>query len=149
MEIRELSEEDFEEVVELFFTVKREDGYPVDEGKRAVMLEMLKEIREGNSSTALVAVESKGVSGFINAVHCPLLMLAADEWYLTEFFILSDYRGHGVGRALLAELERRAMDAGARQLCLHNFRTTESYKRGFYRKAGFTEIKEIACFVKR
>lgn len=51
-----------------------------------------------------------------------------------------DHRGGGLGRALLAEVERQARDAGGRRLYAETSgRTQYQPTRAFYLKTGFTE----------
>jgi GNAT superfamily N-acetyltransferase len=49
-------------------------------------------------------------------------------------------RGHGVGRLLLAELERRAIELGAEELVLDTNASLEA-AGGLYRSSGFAEIE--------
>ena len=49
-------------------------------------------------------------------------------------------RGRGLGRALLAELERRAVDLGASELVLDTNATLEA-AAGLYRSSGFVDVE--------
>lgn len=148
MQIRELEEKDFEQIVNIFYDYKRETGDEFLPKRRAPMLAVLKRAVDWEGSVALVAVEGEVVAGFINAHICLFPMLAGDEWYVTELFLNSRFRGQGVGGSLLDELERRARAAGVVRMMLHNFKDVESYKRDFYKKRGYTEREHAANFVK-
>lgn len=148
MEIREIKDEDFEQVLEIIFRYKRDNGLEIPPEKRPAMLATMKSLIGRTESTTLVAVEGELVLGYANAHCCPFPTLGGVEWYVTELFVNHDYRGRGTGGALLTELEERARRAGGVRLMLNNFKAIESYDRSFYAKKGFTERVGIANFVK-
>lgn len=148
MEIRELELEDGEQVIEIMFAYKRECNVEPPEDKRALMLETLQGLIGREGSVALVALEGGVVAGIITAHHFPMALIGGDDWYISELFIKREFRGHGIGSALITEIEQRARAAGGARMNLINFRTIDSYKRGFYNKQGFVERKDGANFVK-
>lgn len=148
MEIRELQEKDFEQILDIFYYCKQETGDEFPPERRAPMLAVLQRSIGWEGSVTLVSVEGERVAGFIIGHICLFPMLAGDEWYVTELFLNREFRGQGIGGALLDELERRAREAGAVRVTLHNFKAVESYKRGFYKKRGYTERGDVANFVK-
>lgn len=90
--------------------------------------------------------ETGGIIGY-SAVHwLPHLLLAGPEGYVSELFVRRSQRGNGIGRMLLEEVKRRAAERGCSRLSLLNGRIRESYERGFYRKAGWTERPDLVNF---
>lgn len=148
MEIREIKESDFAQVVEIIKDYKREMGNELSPEKEPAVLATLQGLIGRAESTTLTAVEGEQVKGFVNAHCCPFPLICGDEWYITELFINKECRGEGVGSALLGELEDRAKKAGVIRMCLNNFRTLESYKREFYSKHGYVVREQAANFIK-
>jgi GNAT superfamily N-acetyltransferase len=75
-----------------------------------------------------------------HAVGCGgLQALDRDTAEIRRIFLAESARGHGTGRALLAELERRARELGYRRLRL----TTGEHQAealGLFRSAGYAEV---------
>lgn len=148
MQIREIKEDDFEQVLEIIKDYKSEMGNELSPEKGPAVLDTLQRLIGREESTTLAAVEGELVKGFINAHCCPFPLICGDEWYITELFINKECRGEGVGSALLGELEKRAKEAGVIRMMLNNFRTLESYKREFYAKHGYVVREQAANFIK-
>lgn len=68
------------------------------------------------------------------------LGLAGPMVTLDELVVSHDARGKGVGTALTAMVGEFAADMGARRVELTTARTNDSYRRGFYGRAGFREV---------
>lgn len=67
------------------------------------------------------------------------LRLHGDEWEVKRVIVRDDQRGRGVGRALLAELDRLAIAGGARRLILQcGDRQPEAV--GLYTSSGYAPI---------
>ncbi len=66
-------------------------------------------------------------------------LLAPGRCEVKHLWVRPEFRGGGVGRALLAELERRAVDAGATELVLDTHHTLVE-ACALYRARGFREI---------
>lgn len=64
------------------------------------------------------------------------IMLLGSEAHLMNLAVSEDSRGHGLGRALLAEVRRRAYDAGCRRLTLE-VREGNEAAIALYRSEGF------------
>ena len=96
-----------------------------------------------------VADTDGDVRGYAAVHWVPLPLIRGTEGYLSDLVVRSDARGHGIGRELLAAVERAARDRGCVRLMLNNGREAESYRRGFYAKHGFVERTRVANFVKR
>ncbi|OLF54644.1 GNAT family N-acetyltransferase [Pseudomonas chlororaphis] len=61
-----------------------------------------------------------------------------DGHMVRSVFIAPEHQGQGIGRQLLAELERHALTTGATQLTVPSSLTAE----GFYAKLGFHTLRE-------
>lgn len=59
---------------------------------------------------------------------------------IKHLYLQPHLRGRGFGRALLAELERRALEFGAEELVLDTNASLEA-AAGLYRSAGFTTVE--------
>ena len=100
------------------------------------------------SHQVLVAEDETGrVVGYVAAHWLPYLILGGPEGYVSELFIHSAARGQGLGKRLLDVVIEEARERGCSRLQLVNFRTRESYRRGFYTQAGWEERPEAASFV--
>ncbi len=65
---------------------------------------------------------------------------AGARWELKHLYLRETARGHGWGRMLLDELERRARAFGAAELVLDTHHSLDA-AAGLYRAAGFTAIE--------
>jgi len=82
-------------------------------------------------SVYVAATQEHKVVGY-SAVHwLPYLFLSRPEGYLSELFILADYRGLGIGEALLEVIAKEAHERGCSRLMLVNSRSRDSYQRSF------------------
>jgi len=88
------------------------------------------------------------VLGYVAVHWLPYLFLTGPEGFVSELFVRREARGRGLGRILLRIVEDEARSLGCARLQLINFRDRESYRRGFYAKAGWQERPDGASFVK-
>ena len=86
---------------------------------------------------AFEGVRLVGVATFFEG-PCPLEP-QAQAWRLRGMATLADMRGHGAGRALIAEGVRVAISAGA-SLLWCNARVSA---QGFYEKVGFVAVSDL------
>ncbi len=100
------------------------------------------------SHRVYVAADEGGrVVGYVAVHWLPYLILGGPEGYVSELFIHSEAREQGLGKRLLDVVVQEARARGCSRLQLVNFRTRESYQRGFYAKAGWEERPDAASFV--
>jgi GNAT superfamily N-acetyltransferase len=85
--------------------------------------------------------------GFVAIHWLPYLFMRGPEGFISELFISDDSRGQGLGTRLLDAAIAAARERQCSRLHLMNHRSRESYQRGFYEKAGWTERTEAADFV--
>jgi GNAT superfamily N-acetyltransferase len=101
-----------------------------------------------DSHSPYVAETPAGEIVGYGAVHwLPTLFMPGPEGFVTELFVKSSARGHGVGAALLQAVIAEARQRGCTRLSLLNNRHRESYQRGFYRKQGWQEREALANFI--
>lgn len=119
---------------------------PPPESERRVRRHL--ELALGDNSHSIYVAEADGRLFGYGAVHwLPTLFLQGPEGYVSELFVDEDRRGQGVGRALLDLIAAEAHGRGCARLLLVNGRERESYRRGFYAKAGWEEHPELALFL--
>jgi GNAT superfamily N-acetyltransferase len=103
---------------------------------------------QDESHTMFVAENTNGeVIGYAAVHWLPYLMLKAPEGYVSELFVADSERGKGVGSQLLEVAREEAKRRGCSRLSLLSIKHRESYKRGFYKKRGWTEREEASNFV--
>lgn len=97
--------------------------------------------------TLVVEDAAKKIVAYASAHWLPYLFMAGPEGYVSELFVREAARGKGIGRELLAQIEKVARSRGCTRLSLINLRSRESYRREFYIKAGWRERGEAANFI--
>jgi GNAT superfamily N-acetyltransferase len=97
-------------------------------------------------NTVLVAERHDGsVVGYLAVHWFPNLMRGLDG-YVSELFVHPDATGQGAGSRLLEAAHTYAVERGCARLLLMNRRIRESYRRGFYAKHGWEELRDGAFF---
>ncbi len=102
-------------------------------------------ITSSERHTLLVAEDDGQLVGYCSAHWIP--MMSQPEVFISELFVRASYRGRGVGTELLDTIKTEAKTRGAGRLHLENFRTKESYERGYYAKNGWQERPAAASFI--
>jgi len=93
------------------------------------------------SSMGIIVEDIRGhLAGFISYSFKPLLRLNAKSLEIDELHVLSNYRGNGVGAALVDHIKNIAKINSVKRIILSTNRERESYARGFYSKLGFVEV---------
>jgi N-acetylglutamate synthase-like GNAT family acetyltransferase len=101
--------------------------------------ETYREVLNDPSMFVVLAEANGGVVGLATLSRRPQLRLTANLVTIDELAIAPDWRGRGIGKALLNQAKGIARHSGCRRLELLTNRSRESYRRGFYVKNGFTE----------
>lgn len=110
-------------------------GYPCDPGDAAERIAAVYH----NDRQALLLARLRGVAcGLLSLDFMYYLPLGTTTCRVTALVVSDDARGHGVGRALLRDAERRARAGGAARLEVTSAgHRTEAH--AFYRACGFTD----------
>ena len=75
-----------------------------------------------NESVLYLATEDNRAVGFAQLYPSFSSVSMKRIWILSDLFVSSPARGHGVGTALLQQCKQLAMDTGARELALETMR---------------------------
>lgn len=85
------------------------------------------------SSGGILLIARKGAAGLLGFAHGRVI---EDEMEVLSIAVAEEFRNQGLGRSLLAELERRAALAGAAKAFLE-VRVSNEGALGLYRKCGY------------
>ena len=92
----------------------------------------LNEIEHNHLSTYLVAEDGNMLAGYCG------VWLVVDEAHITNVAVLPDYRGRGLGEALMRKIMSIAIEFGARVMTLE-VRVSNTPAQHLYRKLGFQD----------
>ncbi|MFL8938809.1 ribosomal-protein-alanine N-acetyltransferase [[Bacillus] enclensis] len=90
------------------------------------------EIEQNHLSTYLVVEDGECIAGYCG------VWLVVDEAHITNVAVLPDYRGKGLGEALMKRIMEIAKQVGARVMTLE-VRVSNEAAKGLYRKMGFQD----------
>lgn len=100
----------------------------------------------GSSGHTLLVAEADGrLIGYCSTHWLPMMSLL--EGFVSELFVAAAHRGEGIGTLLLERVKAEAKMRGCGRLHLENFRTKDSYARGYYAKHGWQERSAAASFI--
>lgn len=144
--IRPLTRADIGVVIQLH----RELGWnPAFKADGTTINQRLEALITGDNALLLVAEKQGQVVGYVHGEITTYLLFAGSEMLVSELFVMENWRGQGVGSALLAAIESEAVKHRCFRISVLNSRERESYRRGFYSSLGYQERTQIANFVKR
>jgi ribosomal protein S18 acetylase RimI-like enzyme len=132
--IRIARDGDVPAILELMRPYYAEDGYPFDRSVAAKVLRAF--LRRPPWGRAWVATKGSGIVGYAVVTLGYSLEYGGRDGFLDEIVVRPEWRGRGVGGALLAAAEAFCRRRGLRALHLE----VEKHRQaaiGFYRKAGF------------
>lgn len=128
----------------------RELGWnPAFQADGTTLKQRLETLITEDSTLLLVAEVDGEVVGYIHGQMVVYLLFAGREMLISEVFVVEEARGKGVGKALIAAIEREAVKQRCFRISVLNGRERESYKRGFYPSLGYQERPQTANFTKR
>ncbi|QWC24793.1 ribosomal protein S18-alanine N-acetyltransferase [Bacillus haikouensis] len=90
------------------------------------------EIEQNHLSTYLVVEDGECIAGYCG------VWLVVDEAHITNVAVLPDYRGKGLGEALMKRIMEIAKQVGAHVMTLE-VRVSNEAAKGLYRKMGFQD----------
>ena len=97
--------------------------------------------------TMYVACDLAGeVLGFAVVHWVPFVMLGSYEGYVSDLFVSPSAGGMGVGSRLIEAIMKEGERRDVYRLMVTNGKDKLSYRRGFYRKKGWTERPRVANF---
>lgn len=140
--IRQASVEDLEQLVELLrllFAI--EEDFSADATKQRQGLRLL---LESESGQILVAVADGRISGMCTAQLVISTAEGAPSAWVEDMVILPEYRGQGIGRALLAAIAEWASSQGATRMQLIADKNNEP-ALGYYRHLNWQETA-LVCW---
>jgi [ribosomal protein S18]-alanine N-acetyltransferase len=123
MEIRFMTVDDLDAVMEIEYS-----SFSIPWSREA----FYNEIEQNHLSTYLVVEDGERVAGYCG------VWLVVDEAHITNVAVLPDYRGQGLGEALMQRIMKIAKEVGARVMTLE-VRVSNKAAQGLYRKMGFQD----------
>ena len=118
-------------------------GYPFDPSRIKGTFERL---LDDPQVKILVAVIRQQVVGMVTLLSHTALRLNGGQITIEEFVVHPNYRGLGIGKELMAAVDRYAEVSGAVRIELKTNDTRPSFKRGFYEKSGFVRAEHAAVY---
>ena len=147
LQIRKAGLKDAGPLAELLMSLGLSSQIQVEQTRQKTFDHLKQCLSEDCRTIYVAASESGSLAGYIAVHWLPYFILGGTEGFISELFIQESFRGQGAGSRLLAVVIEEAKSRGCVRLQLINFRDRESYKRGFYSKAGWTERSDAASFV--
>jgi [ribosomal protein S18]-alanine N-acetyltransferase len=119
--IRIMREEDIEQIVAI-----EQVSFAIPWSKDA----FYNELHKNQFATYLVVEDDEKIIGYCG------VWIVVDEAHITNIAILPDYRGRGLGEAILTKIIDLARELGAKSMTLE-VRVSNSVAQNLYRKLGF------------
>ena len=137
MQVREAKPDDWEHVKELLAELGRPDvrDDPEEPQHRARYERYL----ERDDAVALVAEHDGAVVGFVDVEFRQRLNFLQPQAWIPDLVVAEAARGTGAGRALLEEVERRAIARDSWSMALESANWRES-AHGFYEHVGWEDV---------
>jgi [ribosomal protein S18]-alanine N-acetyltransferase len=123
MDIRFMTVDDLDDVMEI-----EHSSFSIPWSREA----FYNEIEQNHLSTYLVVEDGEHIAGYCG------VWLVVDEAHITNVAVLPDYRGQGLGEALMQRIMDISKEVGARLMTLE-VRVSNEAAKGLYRKMGFQD----------
>lgn len=137
MRIRDFKPEDYDDLVALWETA----GLPYRPGGRDSRHRIACET-EGDRAVFLVAEEASRPIGAVLGTH------DGRKGWINRLAVLPKHRGRGIGRALVAEVERRLLEGGIEIVtCL--IEDWNENSMAFFERIGYVAHPEVIYYSKR
>jgi len=127
---------------------EKRNSLPIEEVYEPIRVLIEKAQSDPDGHTIYVAEDEENkVIGFTNVHWVPFIMLGSIEGYVSDLFVSPSAGGKGAGSSLIRTVMEEGRERGAFRLMVTNGKETQSYKKGFYSKMGWTERPKVANFV--
>ena len=137
VQVREADPDDWEDVMELLAELGRPDVRDdADEPRHRARFE---EYLARDDALALVAEDDGVVVGFVDVEFRQRLNFLQPEAWVPDLVVAEAARGTGAGRALLEEVERRAVERNSWGIALESANWRES-SHAFYEHVGWKDV---------
>lgn len=140
IQIRRATTSDTETLLPMIRELFRDESIAWDLARtRAALVKLLD---DGDLGRVLVATHEERACGYAIVTWGYDLEYAGRDCFLTEIYVVPEQRGRGVGRGLLAAIERTAREAGAGAVHLQ-VRPDNPRAHDLYRRVGFEPSPRI------
>lgn len=136
--IKELAEDQFEEMKELFRSVFMAPPWNDDWSDRSQLDEYLRDLTEGRGVTSLGLYEDDKLTGI--SLGRIKHWYTGTEYCIDELCVKTDRQGKGLGTQFIALIEKYLLERGIGTIYLETGRDVPAFT--FYKKQGFTEIPD-------
>ena len=137
MNVREATSADWEDVKELLAELGRPDVR--DDPDEPKHRERFEQYLARDDALALVAEHEGAVVGFVDVEFRQRLNFLQPEAWVPDLVVVEAARGTGAGRALLEEVERRAIERDSWGMALESANWRES-SHAFYEHVGWSDV---------
>jgi len=149
--VRKAEKRDAEAMAEILREIgwsEKRNRLALEEVSKPIEILIGQSLKNPDGHTVLVAEEKSGkVAGFVNVHWVPFIMLGGIEGYVSDVFVSPLSSGRGAGNLLLDAVMKEGKRRDCFRLMVTNGKEKPSYKRGFYKKMGWTERPKVANFV--
>lgn len=146
--VRAIEKADIPHIVRILEDSQWINDLDKNKAKQISYLEGSFEIYSGNgTSKAYVAVLDGQIVGYVAFHDILYYFLSGPEVYVSELFVLTEYRNKNIGNSLVNKVKEYARSIQAERLMLITGRGRESYKRQFYKKNGWQERESLSNFI--
>lgn len=142
--IKELNVEYIEEIKLLYAEIFTNKPWNDDWGDEAQLHEYIMDLIGNRNSLTLGAFENDELIGF--SMGSIMHWYSGTEYYIFEFCIKTEKQGMGIGTDFLKQVEECVKSRQITHIFLQTERTVPAYH--FYKKNGFTELKDHVSFAK-
>ena len=139
MELSRARLADLPELVPLFDAYRQFYREPSDPGRAE---RFLRERLQGGESVIFLARVAGRPAGFVQLYPSYWSVAACRSWILNDLFVAPEFRGTGVGRALMARAREHAESSGAGGMSLATERTNRTAQR-LYEAQGWQRDEEF------
>ncbi len=149
MKIRKASNTDIPQLIQLIIDYKTSQNLIFNNDQIEKMRSSLKNSVNGNINILIVSLNSKedSINGYLNMHMIDFPLIQGKELYISDLVIKEEKRGKGHGTELLNYAKNFAQEQNCVRIMLNNFKESQAYIRGFYKKKGFLERENFANFV--